>query len=206
MRPGQVTTDDQAFRQVLKRLEDECGAIVRLVEKHKGQGGFPNTAPFWALVRMLFPIAESIGDLMYRNDKSTVNNLTSVLANEFEVVRRGYNRMANILAVLYRHSLTHQDEMRGLLTGGNEVAWIVSYGVKAHHLEVKKCPVGITLQFDTCGFYDDIVDVCKAAIPKAWGGLVRDRYNSWLTLDLDGKPDKYKQAIKEITGLIQSTK
>src|SRR5260221_14471868 len=100
MRPGQVTTDEQAFRQILARLEDEPGAIIRLVEESKKKGGFSNTAPFWALVRILFPIAESIGDLIYRNDNGTVKNLTSVLKGEFEAERRGYANMANTLAVL----------------------------------------------------------------------------------------------------------
>ena len=198
MRPGQVTTDAQAFRQILARLQDEPGAIIRLVEESKKTGGFPNTAPFWALVRMLFPIAEAIGDLIYRNDTGTVKNLTSVLKSEFEAERPGYAKMASTLAVLYRHSLTHQDEMRSLLTAITEVTWIISYGVSAHHLEVKKTPEGITLQFDTCGFYEDIVKVCKAAIAKSWNGAVMARYNSWLTLDLDANQNKYKESIKEI--------
>src|SRR5437868_1383861 len=100
MRPGQVTTDEQAFRQILGRLEGEPGAIIRLVEESKRTGGFPDTAPFWALVRILFPIAESIGDLIYRNDNGPVKNLTSVLKSEFEAARSGYAKMANTLAVL----------------------------------------------------------------------------------------------------------
>ena len=56
-RPGQVTTDAQAFRQIRARLQNEPGALIRLVEESKKAGGFRNTAPFWAFVRMLFPIA-----------------------------------------------------------------------------------------------------------------------------------------------------
>lgn len=202
MRPGQVSTDAQAFEQILARLQDEPGEIIRLVTESKKRGGFPNTAPFWALIRSLFPIAESIGDLIYRNDKSTVRNLTSVLKGEFEAERTGYAKVASTLAVLYRHSLTHQDEMRCLLTSGIEVTWIISYGVSAHHLEVKKVPAGITLQFDTCGFYEDIIKVCAAANARSWNGTVKARYNGWLTLDLDAKQDKYKESIKEIRDLM----
>jgi hypothetical protein len=63
---------------------------------------------------MMFPIAESVGDLIYQ-ETSSVRNLTQVLANQFEAVRLGYNDKAATLAILYRHSLTHQDEMQGLL-------------------------------------------------------------------------------------------
>lgn len=205
MRPGQVATDAQAFQQILQRLQDEPGAILNLVAESKAKGGFQNTAPFWALVRMLFPIAESIGDLIYR-DLSTVKNLTSVLSTEFESVRSGYNLMANTLAVLYRHSLTHQDEMRALRTGGNEVVWIVSYGTPADHLQFKQCQIGITLHFDTCGFYEDMVKVCNAAMSKPWGGSIKDRYNSWLALDLDANPKRYKDAIAEINNLLNIVK
>ena len=59
---------------------------------------------------MMFPVAESLGDLLYR-DKAGIN-LQSILANEFLAVRPGYRRIAATLAVLYRHSLTHHDEPR----------------------------------------------------------------------------------------------
>jgi hypothetical protein len=203
MRPGQVTTDEQAFRQILARLEGEVGAILALVGQSKLQGWFRDTAPFWALMRMLFPIAESIGGLIYA-DTSTAKNLKSVLDHECEAVRAGYRGKANILAVLYRHSLTHQDEVRALLTGGKEVVWAISYGDADHHLEVKNCPRGVVLQFDTSGFYEDLLQVCKMAAPKPWGGVVKSRYNEWMALDLDTKANKYSDTISEITALVRS--
>ncbi len=106
VRPGQVSSDQQAFQQVLGRLESDVGTILQLVGQSKNVGYFPNTAPLWALVRMTIPIAESTGDLIYRN-RSTVQNLISVLENDFEAVRPGaYKGKANILALLFRHSLT----------------------------------------------------------------------------------------------------
>ena len=90
MRPGEVTSDQQAFQQILGRLEGEVGTLITVVTESKQRGYFPNTAPFWALVRMMFPIAESVGDLIYLNDQSTVQNLISVLENDFEAVRTGY--------------------------------------------------------------------------------------------------------------------
>ena len=47
MRPGEVKSDEQAFRQILSRLEDDVGTILQLISKSKEVGVFPNTAPFW---------------------------------------------------------------------------------------------------------------------------------------------------------------
>jgi hypothetical protein len=187
-RPGQVTFDEQAFRQILGRLEGEVGTMLRLVQIGKAERGlFPDTAPFWSLVRMTFPIAESIGGLIYRND-STVRNLRSVLETEFEQVGAGYAGKSAVLALLYRHALTHQDELQSLQTGGREVGWWLSYGDKGHHLRVTQhSPVVFTVQFDTTAFYDDIVAVCRNAAGRAWAGAVTARYNEWLTCDLDAE-------------------
>ena len=73
-RPGRVSSDDQAFIQILGRLENDVGSIIRLVEMGRERGFFPGTAPFWSLVRMTFPVAESIGSLIHGHN-STVRNL-----------------------------------------------------------------------------------------------------------------------------------
>ena len=187
MRPGEVTSDQQAFQQILGRLEGEVGTLISLVNESKKCGYFPNTAPFWSLVRMMLPIAESVGDLIYR-DSSTAQNLIRVLENDFEAVRRGYLGKAKILAQLYRHSLTHQDELRSLQTGGKECGWVVSFDGRAQHLKVTRTPPSVSIQFDTTAFYDDLVAVCRAALAKNWNNEVKNRYNSWLTYDLD--PEK----------------
>lgn len=195
MRPGEVTTDQQAFQQVLARLESDVGTLIRLVIEGKARGYFPNTAPFWALVRMMFPIAESIGDLIYR-DSSTAKNLISVLETDFEVVRVGYFGKAKILAQLYRHSLIHQDELRSLRTGGKECRWEVSFGERIHHLKVTQVPPDIRIKFDTTAFYDDLVAVCHSVQTKQWNDEVKNRYNSWLVYDLD--PESNKKRIVEV--------
>ena len=139
MRPGEVTSDQQAFQQVLGRLEGDVGTLIQLVNEGKNHGYFPNTAPFWALVRMMFPIAESVGDLIYR-DSSPAKNLISVFEKEFEAVRAGYLGKAKILAQLYRHSLIHQDELRVLQTGGKECGWVVSFDGRPRHLKITRVP------------------------------------------------------------------
>src|SRR5207248_7052229 len=73
MIPGQVTSDRQAFDQIIGRLKSEVGAFIKLVSVGKKQGMFKDTAPFWSLARMMFPIAEAVGDLTHQN--SPVKNL-----------------------------------------------------------------------------------------------------------------------------------
>jgi len=82
--PGAVRSDRQAFGQIATRFRDEVGRIQSRVNFVRGP------VPFWALVRMMFPVAESLGDLIYRRDEATARNLRSVLENEFEQVRSGY--------------------------------------------------------------------------------------------------------------------
>src|SRR5262245_41809907 len=131
MLPGEVESDEQAFCQILGRLEGEVGTILQLIPEGKKMGLFPNTAPYWALTRMMFPIAESVGDLIHRTNST--QNLKFVLETEFEEVRSGYQGKAATLALLFRHSLIHQDELRKLSIGGREIRWSVSWSEQGNH-------------------------------------------------------------------------
>lgn len=126
--PGTVRSDVQAFRQISRRFQDEVGRIIGRVDFVHGP------VPFWSLVRMMFPVAESLGDLIYRRDNATAQNLRAVLENDFEAVRTGYRGKAALLALLYRHSLTHHDELRVLSSGGKKVGWKVSGDEDSSHI------------------------------------------------------------------------
>ena len=94
-------------------------------------------------------------------------------------------------------------KLRTLQTGGKECVWALSFGGRANHLKVTRQTPLVRIQFDTTVFYDDLVAFCHAALAKNWGGIAKDRYNSWLTLNLDAeKPTKsIKAAIGEILKL-----
>ena len=72
-----------------------------------------------------FAIAESVGDLIHRNDESATKNLRAVLETEFEAVRPGYRDKATFLALMFRHSLAHTDQVRKLVTKGRELRWLI---------------------------------------------------------------------------------
>lgn len=188
-------TDREAFELVLGRLEADVGGLLQLWRR--AYSGGQALTPFWAFVRMLFPIAEAIGDLIYRND-STVRNLISVLENEFENVRASYKGKANIIALMYRHSLTHTDEMRSLHFGRKTVNWVLSLDEPRDHLALRRLGRGRReLRFDLTAFYEDLRRVCSEARGRKWDRKVAQRYNQWLLLSLNIKAKKRKLSRNE---------
>jgi len=208
MNPGGVTSDKEAFELIRVHLENDVGTILTLIEEHNAKHSKTNGTPYWALVRMMFPNAEALGDLIHQN-KSTSQNLTSVLEAEFEEVRPGYKGKAATLALIYRHSLTHTDELRTLVVDKRaKVKWRLSCFEKDTHLRVEsEGPDTLRLSFDTTAFYDNLVEVCDNAIGKQWGGRVKATYDKWLVLNLDPKKKDNTQvekaAINEIINRLQ---
>jgi hypothetical protein len=201
-RPGEVSTDTQAFEQILGRLKGEVGALLDLAMAAKAKGAFGTSAPFWALIRTMMPIAEAIGDLVYQTTASA--NLIRVLETDFEAIHPGYRGKAAIIAVLYRHGLIHHDELRCLQAAGRELVWSMSFGIPNDHLTVISDASGHwRLHFDLHAFYRDLVAVCQACVGRNWGGSVKDRYNSWLDHDLDVAKGNaaIRQARQEIAQL-----
>jgi hypothetical protein len=134
----------------------------------------------------MFPVAESLGDLIYRKNNATAENLWSVLQNDFGEVRPAYRGKAALLAHLYRHSLTHHDELRILMSTGRTIGWKVSSANDRNHLHVRQMrPDSFRIEFQPRAFYEDILEVCSRAGHRRWGGDVMRRYNSWMSVDLD---------------------
>jgi hypothetical protein len=196
--PGTARSDRQVFDQISARFRDEVGRINSRINFVRGP------VPFWALLRAMFPVAESLGDLIYRNDESTTKNLREVLEGEFAAVRSGYAGKAALLSHLYRHSLVHHDELRVVRSSGRSVGWGVSGEKNARHLEVRRIRGDLfRLTFQPRAFYDDILAVCELARSRNWNGDVMRRYNEWLILDLDaakanGSVKAVRQEIKAL--------
>jgi hypothetical protein len=198
-----VATDDQnAFELVRGRLVGDVGGILN----RAGRPG-ENFTPFWALCRCLFPVAEAIADLLHHDkNEGTAKRLTRFLSADLEGIRTGYERLAATLTVLYRHALTHTDEMRVLITGGRTVNWSIFFGNPAGvapHLAIEKLDASnYRVNFNASDFYGDlVVFLDKAKAKTTWGGKVMGRYNSWLELDLDLQASPTateQQAINEI--------
>lgn len=188
-----VGTDAEAFLQVRDRLQRDVGRIIRL---EIILAWLTHTAPFWALARMLFPIAEAIGDLMYQS-AGLVKGI-----EELKSIRPGYGGKAAILAQLFRHPLMHTDELRKVTTpNGKTVVWRLGFREPQIHLREERLdPDRIRISFDLTTFYHDLLALCANNASKSFGGRARDRYNAWLTRKLD--PSE-KQAIAEIEDLFK---
>ena len=195
-----VSTDKEAFDHVRGRLVGDVGGLFDLI--NKGQLGH---IPFWSMLRMTFPVAESIADLMHGSSSSgTSQSLHRLLENELEAVRPGYKPVAAILALLYRHSLTHQDVPRTIKSAGREVLWKMSHNKGRHLVVTPESPTRFIVEFDPRVFYGDLVTVLENAALTTWGNQAKDCYNSWQVLDLDAEPKPnggMKAAIKEIAAL-----
>jgi hypothetical protein len=174
--PGTVRSDVQAFRQIGTRFHDEVGRVLDRIDFDRGP------EPFWALLRMMFPVAESLGDLIYRDG----SNLRSVLEHEFEEVRNGYRGKAALLTLLYRHSVMHQDELRIIRGAGKAIGWKLTSSEDHNHLHVYQAKSEVHLiEFQPRSFFKDVLEVCRRVQRKRWRGEVKRRYNSWMALDLD---------------------
>jgi hypothetical protein len=178
---GTVASDQEAFDHIRGRLTGDVGGIIKLVDETK-----IHHVPFWSLLRCIFPVAEAVADLIhYPTENGTAKRLTLLLQNEFDGVRAGYRPVAATLTLLYRHSLTHQDLPRVLLSGGREVVWRLAHR-GGHHLRITTNgpPGSFTVEVDPGALYDDLVAVISSAALRSWGGAIKDRYNTWSVYDL----------------------
>lgn len=176
-----VTKASQAYQNMLNRLVDDVGPVWNLVDHTDDYG------PYWLLMRSMMPVAESIGDLIYRHD-STSQNLEDLIENELAEVRPIYKGKGALITVLYRHSLMHQDEPRSLYCGNITIDWNVAYMDGRFHLTTSNKDSrrrSCTMQFDLRSFYEDLQEVLKRCIRNGPRKGVVKRYNSWSFLNLN---------------------
>lgn len=209
-------TDTQALLQVKTRLINDVGGLIELIDSH------PTLTPFWALIRALFPIAEAVSDLAYYRQSQgslhTQEMLIKLFRERFGTINKGYAQFAGVLVVIYRHSLTHQDELRTLLyeDAGIAMTWAVSFHASGKHMQVEM--VGGTykdmvtgkegqtahLFFDVRQFYLDLIQVIDSLLAENLKGDAGKRYEEWLTYRM-GKTVSDKEARKDIDAMLKVT-
>jgi len=210
-------TDRDAFLAVKTRLNRDVGGLIELIDKE------PTFVPFWALIRALFPIAESISDLLYFRESDDVRKsqefLIKLLRERFGKINPGYTQYAGVLVVMYRHSLTHQDVLRAILYQDAHiaVAWAVSFhahgkkhvememvGGKYEDLTTGNQGQTAHLFFDLRQFYLDLDSVLDVLLKEDFGGKVGKRYQEWLTYRL-GNSKSDQEARKDIDAMPKVT-
>lgn len=200
----QMTSDKESFLLIKKRLEDDAGRLFNLASK--------DFTPFWVFARTLFPIAESIGALLYK--RSSTENLKNIFLKELSVYNPKYGEFAALVALIYRHSLIHQDELRNVCYKDYLISWEVSYhyphiSSSTKHLELSKSASSeksLSLHFDLRQFYEDLLRLCEDKSKINFSGLIAQRYNEWMVYELkEGSKDlnrTEKEAIEEIKKII----
>lgn len=168
-----VHSGEEAYSVIQSRLLSDMEPVWRMINSRQ-------YSPFWLLARELFPVAESIGDLIYK-DKPTIN-LTNVLENDFSKLRPEYTDKGKMIALLYRHSLIHQDEPRSIYSGNITINWSLAFIDGRYHLQVsdidrrrRTC----VMQFDLRTFYEDILALLELYKENGPKRGIAARYNSW---------------------------
>lgn len=191
-----VSSAEEAYSNIQSRLLADMEPVWGMINSGR-------YSPFWLLSRELFPIAESIGDLIYR-DRPTVN-LTKVLENDFCKVRPEYAGKGKMIALLYRHSLIHQDEPRSIYSGNITINWSLAFIDGRYHLRVSDIDRrrrSCVMQFDLRTFYEDILALLELYKEKGPKKGVAKRYNSWTfgNYQDDETVRTVKQFYKSYTG------
>jgi len=200
-----MTTDQEAFLKVQGRLVGDVGHVIDLLiaDSRTNEAQPP---PFWALLRMLLPIAESLGDLVYQEGETT-ENLRRIFAEELVSYSENYGKVAALLSLIYRHSLMHQDELRVIEFEGHTVVWSVGFPKDLEHLAVVVQGDRIRIQFDAQEFYDDLVRLCDELSQREFGGAAGKRYDDWTHLELQRQASGVglkQKAVAEIDALLAS--
>lgn len=206
-----------AIARVRNRLEGDVGYLLEASRRDQ-------RAPFWALSRTMFPIAESIAYLLYGGnlEGETAARLSRLIREELSRTNAGYGQLASVICQVWRHGLTHADEPPFLVIdapvigpGSEErdfaqsrsMSWKLVLWQPDQHLSLVKA-TNQSAQFTFCldRFYEDLRIVVNDG-PR-WSGFavdeVKDRYNSWAAKYLDNpNPASEKgRAAQEIRALL----
>lgn len=162
---------------VKSRLEEDVGSYFTCAEEvyrnnRRGIG-------LWALVRMLFPIIESVSQVASKGSKKF--DIQS--GRQVRLLGKLGFKYPNLTWQMYRHALIHNDELMPLRYRGRQIDWSLSIG-DSHQYEQ-----GI-LTVDLKQLYDDLVAHLDSQIAKSKQKSVWVRDACVLT-------NKAKKALRE---------
>jgi len=206
------------------RLRDDVGFFIQASIARATETGDKTKAPFWALARTMFPIAESLAFLLFGGvlEKETSKRLSRFIHDELGAKNPNYQPLASVICQVWRHGLTHCDEPPVLivdapvidgangvydLSNARSISWKLALGNPSDHLKVVK--VGNqSAQFTFCllSFFQDLYAVVDD--DNRWAGFapseISNRYNEWTSKFLDGSsPNSEKgKAAAEIRKLL----
>ena len=124
---------------VLRRLQDDVGTILQLIDTHNYQTFTNNnrTIGYWASLRMILPIIEAVSHAMGIRPQQ-------LLCDHLHI------RTSHLMWDLFRHSLTHGDTLQEGVYKGKRVSWGVGFGAGAHVINAG------TIHIDVPTLYNDL--------------------------------------------------
>lgn len=196
-----------AMKKVGDRLESEVGATIKWAKS------LP-IAPFWVLVRSLFPIAESIAYLLLleteteTKTKSSAKQLSGFFNNQLSEINPDYASVSHIVCQIWRHGLIHGDEAPIIRMSNSDskypyvMSWMLTLSKDPRHLKVLRYGPAGQVVFSLEDFFDDLVTVCRNpnSISSRLPGEVAKRYNEWGVKELTLK-SKIKEESEAATQL-----
>lgn len=176
-------------------------------------------APFWALARSMFPIAESLAWLLHPDETAgTSARLSWLLREVIGSTEPGYKDLASIICQVWRHGLTHGDEPPFLIIdcpqvagGGRDfskaksMSWKLALGSSNHLKVIKHSTQSGQFTFCLVHFYSHLLGVTndQALWSNLPPGQAMSRYNAWSTKFLDvSNGSEPKKAADELRALL----
>ena len=141
----QQMTKTKFLEGALARLQDDVGTILGLIENHNQTN--PKQIGFWASVRMLMPIVESIAEVVDERPLDFLDNHLDVTT-------------PNLAWQMFRHSLSHGDLMRRAEWQGKKVGWGIDLTGTGHIIQSGQ------LHLDMKYLYEKLVVYLKTEIAK----------------------------------------
>lgn len=201
-----VSRDAQVLDRFSRRMEEDIGALIAHCVENRQWSTY-------ALVRSLFPIAESLAALLCPepDPQRTSAQLSWFIKDVLGQVNPRYALVAHCLCQLARHSLTHTDEIPILkLPDGRKLGLVVGLFCSEDHLSTYKQPgrKGLkVLQLDLLCFYEDLLTVARdiEQVNRLPAGTVSDRYDQWQIKWLPEPGDsELGKAAAEMTALLDA--
>lgn len=96
------------LKVILSRLETEYIPILQLIIKHNNEN--EGTIGFWSLIRIIFPVIESVASIIGKQKEDFLKEDLNV-------------PFGHLVWELYRNALMHTDELRYAVYKGKTISW-----------------------------------------------------------------------------------
>lgn len=136
------------LRGVLGRLDNEAGIYFALLqEKHENSPGMIPYVGFWAGIRLLMPVIESVAHILGKTPQWFMGKHLNL-------------KTPYLVWDIYRHSLTHNNLMQHARYGTKTTGWSIGMNGQGHFAKLG------TVHVDIISLYQDLQKYLEEEIVK----------------------------------------